>query len=417
MSKLSYLFALFIFISTVTLSEETLARGNHCETVAQDTQFGPFTLCASSVLPPQGKNRYTPGKAGDSNPKTAWVEGVKGHGQGEWLELDLQGKSQFQTLFIVNGYTKSRKAFVNNSRVRVMRVQAADGLDIKVRLKDSMSEQEIRLPRKVITPWLRMTIVSVYPGKRWQDTAITEAWVDLEEFNYSDMAEQPDSAEGQGAYTMSENGALNKIMAIEEIRSWADNVGKAGNSVSWQTDRTPKAGCTGNDCLWCFRFIEEKESYNTTFGTYCIDNNSRTSRFDPVMERLVSLEPTATLSLNEILRTMPNKMQGWLKWRDRENIHDMSISWNNRQSRQNEAEFNGIVSYRSRKTGRTTKAALRMRINPQSRSVVMDEKELKKQADFDTSGRFYGELQQDNQSVIGEWRKAGYSRIADFSIY
>jgi hypothetical protein len=387
-------------------------QGGICETTGQDNQFGPFRLCASSVLPPQGRNRYGVGRALDFNEKTAWVEGVKGNGEGEWLELDLGSESHFQTLNLVNGYAKSNRAFSSNGRVRALRVETADGLDLRLQLKDSMRQQSFRLPRKVVSPWLRLTILSVYPGSRWQDTAISEVWVDLEEFNYQDAPPPP------ATNLLDENSALDKVMAIEQVRRWADQVGKAGGGVLWQTDRRPQADCSGNSCLWCFRLQEQKATYNTTFGIYCIDaRNLSLARIDPVTDRLEPVAASQPISADDLLRSIPGSMQGWLRWRDRDNTITMNIDWRSRGKKQGLAEFVGEVNYRSGPNGRVTKAELRMRIDPQTRNVTLDEREIAKQADFDTGGRFHGTLQVDRRSVVGEWRKAGYTRVADFSIY
>ncbi|MBF0290260.1 MAG: hypothetical protein HQM14_20790 [SAR324 cluster bacterium] len=175
---------MFAILLSYTAWADIFKEAAMCVTVAENTQHGPFRICASSYLAPQGKNLYGPDMAMDYNEKTAWVEGVQGSGEGQWLALGFDGERHFQSLFIVNGYIKSKKAFRDNGRVQILRVQAADGLDIRIELKDHMKEQEIRFPRKVVSPWLRLGIVSTYPGGRWSDAAITDFWIDLDEYNY-----------------------------------------------------------------------------------------------------------------------------------------------------------------------------------------------------------------------------------------
>ncbi|MCP3669068.1 MAG: hypothetical protein GY814_01250 [Gammaproteobacteria bacterium] len=264
-----------------------------CETTGRDSQFGPFRLCASSVLTSQNGNHYGPGSALDFDERSAWVEGVEGSGAGQWLELNLGGGSSFQTLFLVNGYAKNRTTFNANGRLRMVRIQAADGLDTRITLKDSMEQQEIRLPRRVTSPWIRLTIISVYPGSRWQDTAISELAVDLEEFNYQTEAGSGDTVQKRSGDYLSEEQALDRVMAVEEIRAWADKVARADSGIKWRTEQAATAHCQEGNCLWCFRLQEDLGSHSATFGIYCIDGHTHDiSKIDPITEKSVPVQAT-----------------------------------------------------------------------------------------------------------------------------
>ena len=166
----------------------------------------------------------------DNDPATAWVEGVKGYGEGEYFIMDL-GYALPEKLSIRNGYQKSESVFRKNSRVKsakitlfvgfhisgevteiaeIYKVKQA-GNEIEVELKDKMGIQEIALPYDIktifrervdhtaefrnvyrdrldevkkyepenMTPFylhyfLKFEITEVYPGSSWDDTCISD---------------------------------------------------------------------------------------------------------------------------------------------------------------------------------------------------------------------------------------------------
>lgn len=155
----------------------------HCAELVSGGQFGRIEVCASSVLTPQSGNRYGPRNVFDGDPATAWVEAGPGDGQGQWIEYRFEWPMRVQSFEILAGYAKDRKAHVNNARPRELRV-IVDGEFIEtVRLDDTMELQRLRLSEPVEAGRLRLQVVSSYPGRKWQDLAISEFYVDLEELN------------------------------------------------------------------------------------------------------------------------------------------------------------------------------------------------------------------------------------------
>lgn len=153
--------------------------------------WGPCGQCfenfcnvkASSTLLPQGAVKYAAKNIQDDDPTTAWVEGDSEYGLGEYLEFkNAQLGSQ---IAIYNGYQKSPKSFIDNSRVKSLRV-SENGIDrCIIRLKDEMGEQIINgeklgfkfydAGKQNIT--LRFTITEVYPGTKFKDVAISELFI------------------------------------------------------------------------------------------------------------------------------------------------------------------------------------------------------------------------------------------------
>jgi hypothetical protein len=103
---------------------------------------------------------------------TAWVEGVKGYGIGEWFELTCNNVNE-----IFNGYQATASAWLNNSRVKKFKVYLDKKPLCFLVLKDEMGGQSFTLPfeNDWNTPHIfRFEIVEVYKGAKWDDVGISE---------------------------------------------------------------------------------------------------------------------------------------------------------------------------------------------------------------------------------------------------
>lgn len=151
--------------------QESLQRsrleGETCDDV------GGFRYCVSSVLEPQYGFNYRPKNLVDTDLKTAWVEGKSGHGEGESLVVELNGRRNVTAIQVMNGYHKNEKLFLSNSRVQTAELQFSNGSTRQISLADAPGVQTIEVGKQK-AEWVRFTIRSVYPGKKYQDTAITE---------------------------------------------------------------------------------------------------------------------------------------------------------------------------------------------------------------------------------------------------
>lgn len=128
----------------------------------------------SSSLAPQGTKSYIARNLGDDDPTTAWVEGVPGNGVGEWIEsAETLGDG---LCYIINGYQSSKAAFTNNGRVKSFTV-FSNGKEVGVIvLLDVFGIQSFTIPQAYRNGRLRFVIREVYPGAKYQDTAISEFW-------------------------------------------------------------------------------------------------------------------------------------------------------------------------------------------------------------------------------------------------
>lgn len=142
-----------------------------------DCAQGVTPVKASSELTAQGDKSYALENINDENPMTAWMEGAKGNGIGEYFEVKAQGLNS-----IYNGYQTSPTAWKNNGRVKKFKVYV-DGKPLCfLALNDEMAEQSFELPQTYRTTEddnevqyiFRLEIVEVYPGNKYQDVGISE---------------------------------------------------------------------------------------------------------------------------------------------------------------------------------------------------------------------------------------------------
>lgn len=138
---------------------------------------GAYTYCGSSVLAPQFGFNYVPANMVDNRLDTAWVEGKKGNGEGEWIVVDLERARSVTAIELLNGYHKNADIFAKNNRVREIKITMSNGYSTTVELEDSGGVQKIALDEPQAVTWVQLTIQSVYRGTKYQDTALSEVRV------------------------------------------------------------------------------------------------------------------------------------------------------------------------------------------------------------------------------------------------
>lgn len=132
-----------------------------------------INVSATSVLSEKGMTHSTQ-RIIDGDEKTAWVEGVKGQGENEAVSFSFNGEYKITGFSIKAGYHKSAKLYDENSRPANIRVTYSDGSSEEYYLEDLFCEQNIYLNSPKVTRSITLTILSVYPGSRFEDTVISE---------------------------------------------------------------------------------------------------------------------------------------------------------------------------------------------------------------------------------------------------
>ena len=141
---------------------------------------GNYKIKASSSLGVSYKAKF----ANDLSYKTAWVEGKKDEGIGEYLEYYFKNDSpRITEIIISNGYMKSEETWKNNNRVKKLKLYV-NGVPFGIlNLKDSRTDQYFEVGtlghnKNGTDLILKFEILEVYKGNKYNDTAITEIYFD-----------------------------------------------------------------------------------------------------------------------------------------------------------------------------------------------------------------------------------------------
>ena len=131
-------------------------------------------VTASSTLAPQKGNVYDAKNVADGDFETVWVEGAKNDGTGEWIEATLEVPKPVEEVTIGGGYLKEEALFEANARPKEVEIILNGEHRFKATLPDRDQAADLPVigydkPVQII----RLVIQSVYPGKKWQDCAIT----------------------------------------------------------------------------------------------------------------------------------------------------------------------------------------------------------------------------------------------------
>lgn len=128
-------------------------------------------IIASSILPDQAGNSYAARNIMDGDASTAWCEGVKGDGIGEWIKIDFGSVQKLKGFELINGLAKSSNAFQANNRVKRMKLEFSNGQTMMID-NDFISNQFLDKP--IHTSFVKITIEAVERGSKYHDTCMSE---------------------------------------------------------------------------------------------------------------------------------------------------------------------------------------------------------------------------------------------------
>jgi hypothetical protein len=170
-------------------------------------------ILTSTYLSGDEKYSYTANCARDGSPSTAWVEGLKGYGEGAWIvlktpKINSARVNEVSGIKVMNGYQNSETEFKINSRVKTAKVVCftlSDEADFMpqgdedrfkalvmkclmgkqgklvtsihnetVEIADTMGWQEVTLAEDVRADYVALQITEAWPGSKYEDTCISE---------------------------------------------------------------------------------------------------------------------------------------------------------------------------------------------------------------------------------------------------
>lgn len=130
---------------------------------------------ASSTLESSQYGNYIASNVLDNNKATAWVEGVDGDGIGEYVTLFADVNAPVNGIKILNGYNKNADIFAKNNRAARVRITLSTGDIYETQLVDNYNTYtfvDFGGPKAI--EGMKIEILSVYPGSKYQDTCISE---------------------------------------------------------------------------------------------------------------------------------------------------------------------------------------------------------------------------------------------------
>lgn len=151
------------------------------------------TVVTASNSLKEGSLSHGPQRVIDGNLGSAWCENSKGRGEGDWIELQFPEKVWIEAVHFYGGYFLDARRLGSNGRIKRLQVDA-DERSYVLSFEDPMVEREGWTP-PVTQPditWfdnaslgafvqveestrkLRLTILEVYPGSKYEDTCISE---------------------------------------------------------------------------------------------------------------------------------------------------------------------------------------------------------------------------------------------------
>lgn len=159
-------------VGTVTTQRPTGSTARTTTTLA-GALIRPTSVTSSSALKATSTNNYKATNLLDGDLATAWEEGAEGPGISEWVKFEFSRQVTLTRIEIANGYQKDDDRYFGNPRVRSLGVEYSTGTIQLIDLLDTQEFQSI-IPTRQPVEWVKLTILSVYPGDIWDDTALSE---------------------------------------------------------------------------------------------------------------------------------------------------------------------------------------------------------------------------------------------------
>jgi len=109
----------------------------------------------------------------DNDLKTGWTEGAAGDGINEWVLFESGNPLEVSKIVIYNGYHKSFNLYQANNRIKKLEIITSNNQVFTVELADLFEPIEIVFDSPIKASSLKLKIIEVYSGSKYQDTVIS----------------------------------------------------------------------------------------------------------------------------------------------------------------------------------------------------------------------------------------------------
>ncbi|MBT3218505.1 MAG: hypothetical protein HN348_05390 [Proteobacteria bacterium] len=162
---------------------------------------------ASSELQDAERVRHKAAMAFDGLLKTGWAEGASGDGDGEWIELPLDGSMQVRSVSIwsgnLEGGIRTLREYGRPHTVTIsLTSKSGEKVEKQIRILDPVAEgpSRVDVPLDAVATAVRVTLDKTYTGGIHNDTFIAEIAVNF------DDGEQPRAVENIQSWLESDSG-------------------------------------------------------------------------------------------------------------------------------------------------------------------------------------------------------------------
>jgi hypothetical protein len=130
---------------------------------------------SDSLISQNGQKKYPVSNLFDDSLETAWAYNEEQSHEDNYLTVEFPREYWVSVFSIANGYSKSKKLFLENNRVKVFQVSFSDGTSRSIEIQDKMGLQKIEINKK--TSFVKFVIKETYAGSKYHDTCISELTV------------------------------------------------------------------------------------------------------------------------------------------------------------------------------------------------------------------------------------------------
>lgn len=181
----------------ITLNNSIRASDEEMKALKLDRKYIKSIRASSTHEPSKSGIRYDAENLLDGKLSTAWIEGAKGPGIGEWIEIEFKEVIALKAISLVNGYCKDEGTLYENGQVMQVHVDLYDAGDRKLDWTPPNARLERTKYEAVKSPYdfvssqiivdagdgaervkkVRLKIRGAEPGSEYEDTAISEIFI------------------------------------------------------------------------------------------------------------------------------------------------------------------------------------------------------------------------------------------------